>query len=398
MRLTPLVNLAKLRIPALTDLFGDVLSVASMSVVQGGLITLTCSAHGIPVGGKEWVSITDALAPNPIIGLTKRTNGDVEVTVTYSHTLTKSQEPRYAEYPGYATLSVPGIPGLTDAVWLVEVPSRTTFVVRPKVDVTLSGVPAGSILLESLECGVTGLNTATAISTTVLTMPTPTNVGRSYDVVSPGVARRLRIYGAVDLAHALTHWTDATPSPGRGVMYVCPRRRARLSRDRLSRSDANVEWAPNQSFRQMLMDGFEVFACIATQSMEAAVGAVDKANDEVLTAVMQTFNGIRIPFSEFMGGGQYGAVMVSHGVETYNKTSYIHLYEFEANVQITAADGAPAGAVPDLAWMWAPDFDPNVPVQPAGTGPIETINIATPAGGIYHDDAPQPLEAVISLP
>ena len=401
MKLTPLVTLAKLRVPVETDIFGDVLDVASMTVAEGGLITLTCAtSHGIAIGASEWVTIADALAPNPITDLVA-SGADVVVTTQYPHTLTKSTDARYAEYPGYATLTVPGVSGLNGAIYLVSVGSRTSFTVRPATPVTLPGsVQAGSVLLESMESGVKGLNTATATSATVLTMPTPAGVDRDYTVSSPKVSRALRIYGAVDLAHAITHWTDATPSAGRGCLFVTPRRRARLSRDRLSRTDANVEWSPNQSYRQMLMDGFEVYAFVATQSMAAAVGAVDRCNVEVLKGVMRTFNGLRIPFSEFDGGAQFAATMVSHGVETYNKTSYVHLYEFEANVQITAGDGVASGSLPDLATIFADGFDPSVPVVPTGSGPADAITFdPDDGGGIYHDSRDlQPLSGVITLP
>lgn len=399
MRLTPLVNLAKLRVPAMTDVFGDVLAVASMVVVSGGSITLTCSAgHGIPVGRTDWVSITDALTPNPITGLVKQPNGDVLVTVQYPHNLTGLTSEtlnRFAAYQGFATLSVPGTALLTDACYLVSVPSRTTFVVRPAGSVTIPApMPADAALIEALEGSITGLNIATATSATVLTMPTPANVDRSYTVVSPKVARNLRIFGAVDLAHAMTHWTDMSPAPGCAVLFVCPRRKVTLSRDRASRSDLDTEFGPNQVFRQMLADGFELYAFLWTQSMAAAVGAVDKANDEILTAIMRTFNGIRIPFSEFAGEGTYAAVMTSHGVEAYNKTSYVHAYVFEAGIQLTSGDLAPDYKA-NIAALFDPAFDPADPVQPIGTWPIDSIAIE----GIYHDieTAPQPLEATISI-
>ena len=75
MQIGPLVTVAKLRIPAFTSLFSDPVSVTTMAVVAGDVITLTCSApHGLAVGNKEWLSITQALAPNPITALTGTTS------------------------------------------------------------------------------------------------------------------------------------------------------------------------------------------------------------------------------------------------------------------------------------------------------------------------------------
>ena len=68
MKITPLVFLAQTRIPALCDAFSDALAVASLTVVAGGVMTLTCSAaHGIAIGDQVTVSITDALTPNPMV-------------------------------------------------------------------------------------------------------------------------------------------------------------------------------------------------------------------------------------------------------------------------------------------------------------------------------------------
>ena len=92
MKITPLVFLAQTRIPALCDAFSDALAVASLTVVSGGVMTLTCSAaHGIAIGDQVTVSITDALTPNPITALAHSGAGtDILVTVQYPHNLTFS--------------------------------------------------------------------------------------------------------------------------------------------------------------------------------------------------------------------------------------------------------------------------------------------------------------------
>lgn len=398
MQVTPLVTLAKLRIPAFTDLFADGLPVASMAVVAGGVTTLTCSSpHGIAVGTQDWVSITDALAPNPITALVALSGSDIQVTVQYPHNLSATVDNRFEQYTGFATLTVPGVAALNGAIQLVSVVDGLNFVVRhaPGILPLPDSVPSGSVLLESLEIEIVGLNTVTAVSATVLTMPTPTTVARSYTITSPRVARNLRIFGAVDYAHAVQHYTDDNPVPGRCYMFIAPVHTARMSRDWQSTSDALIEWSPNAQFRAKLIDGFEIYVIIATQSMAAAVGAMDTAATECLRAIMQTFSGILIPFSEFAGKGRYGAMMLSHGWQSYTKAAYAHRYSFEAIVQLTAGDVALPYATPDLGAVSYPAIvDPSMPIPPGGTVPAAYLVV----DGIRHDSPDtQPLTAIVPL-
>lgn len=398
MQIGPLVTIAKLRVPAFTNLFSDTVPVTSMDVVAGDVITLTCSApHGLAVGRSEWLSITQALAPNPITALTDETNGDVTVTVQYPHNLTASaaKSNMFASYQGFATLSVPGTAPLTGAIQLVSVTDRTTFTVRPGTHTLPVSVPADAVLLEPLEIEIVGLNSATATSATELTMPTPATVTRDYTVTSPTVVRNLRMFGAYDYHHAATHVVDATPVPGRCYLYICPVATARMSRDWQSASDALMEITPNAAYRAKLLDGFDIFAFIATQSMAAGVAAMDKASGEVLRAVVQTFNGIKLPWTEWAERGRYSSILLNHGKQAYDKAMYVHRYSFESIVQLAAQDLAQPYALPNLETISDPAFDPTVPVPPVGTVPAETLAL----DGLYHDndDPYEPLTATVPL-
>lgn len=397
MQIGQLTTLAKLRVPAFTALFSDALSISSMAVVAGGNITLTCSSsHGLATGASEWVSITQALAPNAITALAVLDGtldgtmaGDVQVTTTYSHTLTHKADTMFASYQDFATLTVPGTAALTGAIQLVTVIDKNNFVVRPGAVTLPDPIPAGSALLEPLEIEIVGLNVATATSPTVLTLPTPASVTRSYTVASPIVVRNLRMFGAVDYAHAVTHITDAAPTASRAYLYICPVRTARMSRDWLSTSDANQEVTPNAAYRAKLLDGFDIFVFIPTQKMQAAVGAMDAASGEVLTAIVQTFNGIRLPFTEWnIGGkaGRYVAAMLNHGVQAYDKVWYCHRFSFEAIVTLSADNVADPVRMPDLT-----STDTTLP--PGGTVPWETAVY----DGIYQSDKPQALEGHVPM-
>lgn len=404
MKITPLVILGQLRIPAFTDAFGDTIAIASMSVAQGGLITLDCSApHNVVVGDQVTVSIVDALTPNPITALAHVNAGtanDIQVTVTYPHNLTASSDNHFAQYQGFATLAGLGVAGLTGAIQLVApIIDRYNFIVRPFGAVTLPGsIPAGSALLEDLEHEIIGWNVATATDETTLTMPTPAAVSRSYTVANPKVVQNVRIMGAVDLGHALGHFTRPDerdqPVPGGCWMFITPVKNARISRDRSSVTDALYEGTPYAVMRQTLLDGFEILVIVPTEQQAAAVGAMDRCGGQILRAVLRTFNGIVIPRSEFAGPGRFVASLISHGHAGYSKANYVHRYSVQAAVQITNDDNAYGYELPDLTAIDTAiqngDPVPTTPLLPIGSVPWELLDI----DGICHDDpASQPLTA-----
>lgn len=393
MKILPLVVLGQTRIPALVDGFADSLPISSMTVVAGGLITLTCSApHKLPVGSQDTVSITNALTPNPITALVHTNAGsvnDIQVTTQYAHNLTLPTDAMFAQYQGFATLTGIGAgAAIEGAIQLVSVLDRNNFIVRPASAISIPGtIPGTAALLESLEIELVGWNVATATSPTVLTIPTPSAVTRNYTAVAPIVVRNIRIFGAYDLAHALGHFTRFDSDPVTGMwMFLIPKRNVRLSRDRVSATDAAAEMTPYSVLRQTVIDGFEVLVVIPANAMAAGVGAMDRAAGPVLRAVMRTFNGLKVPRSEFAGPGQFVAVLQSHGADGYTKANYVHHFVFESILQITNGDTVYGYEIPDLSAIdqsiMTQTPAPTTPLLPAGSVPWDNVSI----DGIRHDD------------
>jgi hypothetical protein len=414
MLITPLASLALLRIPALTTLFSDTLSVSSIAVVASGTSTITCSApHGIAVGSLAGVCINDALAPNSITAwsiLDAPTAAsysalaqakDILITLTYPTVMsTGPEDPNLSAFSAFepwnafAILNGTTVSAIEGNAQLVSVPDALHIIVRPSGTVnSLPSVPVNAVLLERLERDVIGWHTMTALTTTQLTFTTPSAVARSYTVANPSVAVNVRCWGAVDMAHALSHYTtgdDGTPPTlNRSYLFVCPPRTARISRARNTRTDANAEQQYGSFVEQQLMDGFIIYAIFPAVDYGGAVGCMDKANGEVLTAILRTFNLLSLPFSEYSSPNPYLSTITSHGTALYNRANYVHEYVFEATCTLTQGDGIAPDEVPDMAAL-----DPSGPVQGTGTVPLGNITFDP---GVFQKDNPVPLQATINF-
>lgn len=410
MKLSPLIHLAAMRVPALTDLFSDAIPIASMAVGVGTLITLTASApHGIPVNAAEGVCVVDALTPNPITAWELLDNDDVEITVTYPHGLTTT--PDVAKYDPHnltAKFGGTGIAELSGDVQLVSVPTQSTLIVRPSDTVSLPGsIPAEAALLERLEREIIGWHAATAVSPTVLTFPTPASVTRSFAVANPKVARNIRTWGAVDLEHALSHFTRSNetvaPLVDRSYMFVLPYDQATLSRDRMSRSDASLEVTAATDIRQILIDGFEIVVVLPAERYGGAVACVDKCHGPVLAAVMRTFNGLKVPRAELAQPADYLAFLVSHGRVRYDGANYVHVYRFECPAQLTRQDCVDPNEVADVSAIdtaiQAGNPIPTDAIHPFGSVPLNGIKFSpAPGFGIQRQGFDELLTATIDLP
>lgn len=414
MKITPLAILGALRIPVLTDAFSDTLAISSMAVTAGDVVTVvTSTPHGEDgdEDGNSAISVTDAYVPNPITGWSQfvaasghALPGDVQITVTYPHTLTTTPDAsRYLAWNSVALFQNTLVTGLDgpQGVQLVAVPDALTLIVRPSGPITLPSNPqTGAALIERMERELVGWHKVTVVNETTLTFPTPATITRSFSVVSPRIVTNIRIWGAFDLDHALRHVTRADEltqaTLGRpfdqSYMFICPRRDTRLSRDRASGSDGIAEIAPGNFIRQLLMDGFEIFVLLPSERYGGGIGAIDRAQGQIFTAVLQTFNGLALPFTELSVPNPRVTILSGHRGVLYNRANYVHNYSFEANAYLSPGDIAPSILIPDLKPLWDGEI-PNS-IAPEGTVPISKIVFNR---GIFQQDKPQPLMGSVAL-
>jgi hypothetical protein len=418
MMITPLVRLAAARIPSLTDLFSDTLTLTSMVVNQGGSTVLTTSApHGVDVGTQIAIAIVDAFQPNAITDLdfVDGPGSDVLVSVAYPHALTTTPDATlYDSWDAFASMTGTGVLTLEGPVQLVSVPSRTTLVVRPATSLgSLPGtIPGAAALLERLERDIVGWRPVTAASPTTFTFLTPASVTRSYTVANPKACTNIRVWGGVDLQHVMRHYSrddesDVPPAVlDQCFMFILPPRSVRLSRDRSTRSDAMVEITPTADIRQMLIDGFEIVIAMPAERYGGAVACVDRAHGPILSAVLRTFNGLRLYRPELaQPASDYVAFLTDHSTARYDRANYWHSYRFECPAQLTNGDCIPPIDIPvvdeiAVAIMNSPPGSPDIPtnpVQPVGTVPFTGVWFGPdPQYGIWQQDQPQPLVATFN--
>lgn len=406
MQITPLVIHAGLVIPQHTARFSDPLGVASIAVVAGGDITVTCSSpHGVPVGRQKAICITDADTPNTITAAVVNGVGDVVLTTQHPHDLTSSPNAdRFRVW--HETVKLTGFANalISGTRQLVSVGSETTFTIRPGGAVASVALGGAERLLERLDGEVVGWHAATATSATVLTIPTPAQVTRSYTVVNPLVVTNIRAYAAIGLSQALAHFTPENGySLGQAHMFITPPGPVRASRSGAARGDGLGEMSPGQDFRQMLLDGFVVNVLIPGAETTAHVRAMDLCHGEIFKAVVRTFYGLKIDRPELATDSPLAAIFDNHvGGTSDDRAIYIHQYEFQAPAFLSNADAVSPWQWPDVdvaGYAAAQDSlsnggtlpDSLCTVPPIGTTSFRGLDLT----GIVHDGMPQPLTASI---
>lgn len=422
MQITPLVLHAAARLPALTDLFSEPLVVSSMTVVAGGLVTLTTAApHGIPTGSRKGMCVLDAATPNPVAAAEVLDSGDVLITLSHDHDLTTA--PPDSEYVwwniavelgGFANAALNGV------LQLVDLPGSGSLVVRPAETVSAVTLTGAEKLLERLENGLIGWHKVTAVGPSTLTFSTPPDVARSFTVASPKVAREIRIAGALDIDTVGGQYVNGYAPGSRNTetaekpwLFIVPPRVVQVSKDRNARTDMVAEITPASDYRQLIVDGFQVIVLIPAKLYGAGVGAADLCSGPLFRAVLRTFHGLKPIRPELPGEPPYVCMLTQHGVAAYDKATYMHAYTFESGAYLTseiairpheatkvAAVSVPVTAFPPLfpaAEIAAATFVPADTMPSVGTSSISEIMFGPEPLGIRHDEAKGVLTATVLL-
>lgn len=418
MRVLPLVLHAGARVPALTSLFSTPLAATTLSVVAGGITTLTTTRpHGYATGAAVALSVVDSDVPNPVTAAVVLQGGRVQITTRYEHDL--SIEPDGASVQSWNLVAV--LRGFANAalngdVQLVSVDSRTQFTVLPAYGVSSIALTGTESLLERLEDGVIGWHSMTVVDDTTLTFPTPADVGRDYVVTQPGVVTNVRVAGALNLDAAWQQYQRGYRPNARqqdeqslteAWMFITPPPSVQLSRDRESRSDAIAEITPAADYRQLLLDGFHIYVFLPAEQSGSGLACSDLAHGEVLATVLRTFHGLVLPRAELYQANKFVSLMIEHGqaLGDYNKATYVHGYVFQAPAYLTQWDSIQPfewSAIDEQRLTASSGVGPGNPggllrpgtttIAPAGSVRFREIEI-----GMRHDEAIQPLLVTVDL-
>jgi hypothetical protein len=426
MRLLPLILHAAARIPALTELFSDLLTVSSMTVTQGDKVTFTLpQPHGVPLNATTALCVVDADTPNAITAVTINPDRTLTITVLFEHDLSTSP----SSLNGWnLTAKLAGFtnPVLNGPLQLVGIAGPNQITVLPSQEITTLTLTGAEVLLERLEDKIIGWHKVTSTGPTTFAFDTPDDITRSYTVANPKVVNNIRVAGALSLDVAQQQYTRGYKT-GIGAefagelqkawMFICPPQVARLSRDRNSRSDAVAEMTSGSEYRQLLIDGFFVFVFLPAENSGSGVSVSDQAHGAILSAVLRTFHGLSLPRRELFQGDAFVCYLTEHGnmLGSYDRATYVHGYNFEAPAYLLQHDAIQPfewSQINETTMTAASGIGPGtpgggvLPIDPTPTGTVAfrgvvlgpaTSDDGTRAGGIQIDDAPGSLTAIVPL-
>lgn len=393
-----------------------------MTVEYAGKVTLTLpTPHGLPIGTAQALSVVDADTPNPITAVSILPNDDLLLTTRYEHDLSTA--------PGGSSVSAWNLTAklagftssiLTGPLQLVDVTSRTQFIVKPSHAIESVVLTGNELLLERLESGIIGWHKVTANDVASFQFDTPPDVSRSYTVPNPAVVNNIRVVGALSFDAAQKQYVrgykagstvqDATEI-AKAWMFICPPQVSRLSRDRNSMSDAMTEQTAASDQRMMYLDGFFVFVFFPAENSGTGITVSDLAHGPVLGAVLRTFHGLSLPRSELWQGDTFTMSLVEHGnvLGAYDQATYSHGYHFEAPAYLTKFDAIQPfewSSINETTMTAASGIGPGsaggliIQADPLPVGSVAFRDLVFgPAsdGGIQHDSAPGSLTAVVPL-
>lgn len=398
MRLTPLVLHAAMVLPRYTDLFSDVLPVASIAVVAGGTTTITTTtSHGVPLNTQIAVSVLEADTPNAITAVSV-SDGIATFTTAHEHDL--SAGAANGNCPFSTTVKLAGFtaPAMNAVHGLVSTPSPTTFSVPLPAGISSITLNGAERILEAIDGEIVGWHAVAAATGSTLTFPTPASVTRSFSAENIRVVRRARIFGALDVETALAHFTRDNAIPDKAHLFICPQPVRALGKPDLTDGASH--------FQQMLDDGFIVLVLMASKGTSAHVAAIDLAQGPLFKAILRAFYGLRVARPELAAGGDYIAMFESHvGGAAKSNAIYGHQYVFSVPAYLTSADAMKpweSGVIDVLALDAAQQaaqasgnpivLPPNL-VTTDSPRPFRNIDFTA----ILHDGEPQPLSGEFEI-
>lgn len=366
MQITPLVRHAAMRLPALTDLFSDRLPVSLLDVaVAGGLSRIVCSSpHGLAVGGKTGLCISQMEVPNPVVAVDEIAGKPdfYLVETRYQHDIAKQES---VHLTGFTDAKLNGQLEL-EAV-------RSDF----QFEIVAGGISPPVLtgqerLLEPLDYGVTGWHVVTAVSETEFEFTSPPAVSHAFQVENPVVLTNIRIWGALTYEGARRAYIrmneNGTPEvlnerPG---LFIVPNPLVGMAKSRDAGIGIIQEVNSGTDFRARMLDEVDIFAFFPATGNDVAVA--DDVQGPLLAAMLKTFYGLRLPRPHLSGCPEEHMMMVlnQHRSIEHNGAVYVHGYEFQAPVLIRNEDVIQADEYPDFA----PEGES---LQPVGSRALRNI-------------------------
>lgn len=324
MRLADIVSQLQRVLPGKTDLFHEVVSVASINATATTATIVTNGPHDLVDGSPVTLSGVESRAPITAVeqdGLLTR------FTTSSDHDLTEGN-------PDTPTVN---LIGFTDAVWnaaheLVKAPNRRSFTVRNALAIPV--LNGNEVLLEPNRIdGINGVYDATVVSKTSFTIEgafipgvyTPTN-GR--------VSSEPRITAAITVERARKIYD---PQPKRFWISVVPDA-AVVSKDRSTDSDAISAKMDGEDLRLRLLDNFAVFVFAPVDDQLAGLKNLDICRHDLLGPIVSSLYGTRPLSGLACAVSEFRITFVGHRPFDYDDAVLTYEYAFQAPVDLTSDD------------------------------------------------------------
>lgn len=324
MKILDIVNQLRLVLPKYTDLFSNTVNISN-SVVTSGSATFTTSAdHDLLTG--DAITIVDSTTQTPIVSASQ--DGLVfTFTTGIDHDLTENWHETIA------------LSGFSDTDWndsftLLNSPNRRTFTVRSTN--TLPVISGGEFLNENRVDGINGYHEVTKIDNTTFSIEGDF-LAANY---IPGYFYTFtRIDGTVNFERALEQYTEF--SANEYYIFVVPRD-SEVSKDRSIYSDAVSTPTNGTDIRLRLIGGFNVFIFADASEDMMALQNIDTISHDLLRPILKTLHGARFD-SGLTDDTSFRSILTGHGQAFYDKTTYVHVFNFEVVADIIEDDAVEIG-------------------------------------------------------
>lgn len=395
MKITPLISHAAARLPQVSDLFAGTVT-ADITATAGDVISIVCDTpHGLPVGQKVAVCISNARVELPIFAASDIGNDEAKLEFATPHGLVDLPTiPRTKAWNPTLTLA-----GFDDPLMNGVHEFKRILSANEAVIVLPNGADPAAYtapyIIEEHNTTLNGWRPVDVIDETTLEAPAGSLITRDCQANGAKIAVNIRIWGAIDFDQILNLYTQENSAVNDLRMFISPVGTVAMSKDRNAKSSSVAEISPGVHFRQVLMDGFHVVVVVPTHDDMGSIRAADLINGPVLSAVLKTFQGLRLTRPDLPGATSFAAILKQHSGRIINNAYYVHEFEFEAPAILSNAEAINPSEMTTGGLTETVD-DPEAinditPAEPTGSTPFGEISF----DGIYNGDFSQPLTARI---
>lgn len=324
MRISDVVKQIRAVLPTYTDLFGDIVTINSISAFGGTATITTSSAHGLSTG--QAVTIVGVETRTPISAFVQ--DGlNFTFTTSADHDLT-------FDWPEHNKIE---LGGFTDSSWnasftLTSSDNRRNFKVQSAN--TAPVLNGNEYLLEDNR--VDGLNGVYSITVTGMTTFTVNGdfLDGTYTPINGKVFSAPRVASVINIDRALDEYTKQNLNDF--WIFVEPLN-VDVSKDRNTFSDATVTIAGGNDIRTRMIDGFTVYIVAPTTDQIAAETALDICRHDLLLPMMRTLYGLALP-TGVSNPADFKTTLNGHGVSAYERAFLVYNYEFQVIIDLTEDD------------------------------------------------------------